>query len=149
MRPTPTNPTPSQLAEITFLRTRISSTHKTRDALKQSLNQLINQHVHDSSDLSTLLFHINEYQAAADFAFTKIRNGDYEYWTEAVKNTKSVRERCVREYEEFGRKIERVKREIGRLEREIWEFAKMLSELEPSGGSLDGGRNFESWAWFK
>lgn len=139
MPPTPTNPIPSHLAEITFLRTRISSTHKTRDALKQTLNQLTTQHIHDSSDLSTLLFHINEYQAEADSA-----RGDYEYWVEAVKNTKSVRERCVREYEELGRKIERVRRELGRLEREIWEFAKMLSELSPSVGSLDGGRNFES-----
>lgn len=95
MRLTSTNPIPSQVAETTFLRTSISSTHKTRDALKRTLNQLTNQHIHDFSDLSTLLFHINKYQVEADFSFTRFRNGDYEYWAEAIKNNKSVRERCV------------------------------------------------------
>ena len=57
--PPPANPTPSELAEITFLRTRISSTHKIRHSLKQSLEKLITRQTSDSSDLSTLLFQIN------------------------------------------------------------------------------------------
>lgn len=34
-----------------------------------------------------------------------------------------MRERCLREYEELGRRIENVKRDIARLEREIWRYA--------------------------
>lgn len=64
---------------------------------------------------------------------------DYEYWVETIKTGKWVRERCLREYEELGRKIENVKRDIARLEREIWRYARMLSELAPGGTSMGGG----------
>lgn len=141
--PPPANPTPSELAEITFLRTRISSTHKIRDSLKQSLEKLITRQTSDSSDLSTLLFQINESEGEADLALKNIRMRDYEYWVETIKTGKWVRERCLRGYEELGRKIENVKRDIARLEREIWRYARMLSELAP-GGTSDGERTFRS-----
>lgn len=71
------------------------------------------------------------------------RGKEYAYLVESIKTMKWVRERCVREYEELGAKIERMERENVRLEREIWGLAKMLNRLT-SWGSLDAGRTFES-----
>lgn len=144
----PTNPSsPFQSVEITLLRTRLSSAHQTRDSLKKSLNELKTRQISDSSDLSTLLFQINECQAeaesVADCSMRSSRGKEYTYLVESIKTMNWVRERCVREYEELGAKIERMERENVRLEREIWGLAKMLNPLT-SWGSLDAGRTFES-----
>lgn len=139
----PTNPSPPQSAEITLLRTRLSSAHQTRDSLKKSLNELTTRQISDSSDLSTLLFQINECQAEAESAHSNMRRkGEYEYLVETIKTMKWVRERCVREYEELGAEIERGERENERLEREIWGLATRLNRLT-SWASLDAGRTFD------
>lgn len=142
--PQPTNASPSQIAEITLLRTRLSSTHQIRDSLKQTLTELKTRQISDSSDLSTLLFQINQCQAEADSAHSNLRRVEYEYLIETIKTMRWVRERCVREYEELGAKIEKVERENGRLEREIWRLAIRLSGLTTCWGSLDAGRTFAS-----
>lgn len=137
-QPSNSSPPPSQIAEITILRTRLSSAHQTRDSLKKSLNELTAKQISDSSDLSTLLFQINDCQAEADAAHSYV---EYEYLVETIKTMKWVRERCVRQYEELGAKIERMERENERLEREIWGLATMLNRLT-SWESLDAGRTF-------
>ena len=70
------------------------------------------------------------------------RKGEYEYLVETIRTMKWVRERCVREYEELGAKIERGERENERLEREIWGLATRLNRLT-SWASLDAGRTFD------
>lgn len=149
-------------AEITILRTRLSSTHQMRDSLNKSVKELRTKQISDSSDLSTLLFQINECQAEADdvaaaryhsnntMCSSKVVDREvdreYDYLVETIKTMNWVRERCLREYEELRAKIERMERENERLEREIWELATMLNNrmTTSSWGSLDAGRTFDS-----
>lgn len=132
----PINPSPFQSAEITLLlRTRFSSAHETRDSLKERLNELKTKKISDSSDLTTLLFQINECQAEAESADCSMHRGkEYTYFIESIKTMNWVRERCLREYEELGARIERMERENERLKREIWGLAKMLMALESGCG---------------
>lgn len=126
--PPPTTSTPSQLAEIARLGVRLSVARSKRGPLLETLDELKTRHTMEYSDLSKFQHQINQSQAVADVARSENRMNEYQFHIQIINEKKWVRERCLLQWQELGKRLEKVGREVRDLEVEISELERMLNE---------------------
>lgn len=126
--PPPTTSTPSQLAEIARLGDRLSVARSRRGPLLETLDQLKTRHTMEYADLSKFQQQINSSQAVANAARSENRMNEYDFHMQIVNEKKWVRDRCLLQWQEVGKRLEKVGREVRDLEVEISELERMLNE---------------------
>lgn len=126
--PPPTTSTPSQLAEIARLGDRLSVARSKRGPLLETLDQLKTRHTMEYADLSKFQQQINSSQVVANAARSENRMNEYDFHMQIINEKKWVRDRCLLQWQEVGKRLEKVGREVRDLELEISELERMLSE---------------------
>lgn len=131
--PPPTNPTPSQLAEIGRLGVRLSVAQNKRSSLLQNLIHIQTQHANQQANLCSLRTKIKQTQREAQSASSNNRPDEYKYKAEVIAEQNWQMTCSTREWEESGGKIERVTKDIRELEREISGLERILLALRAGG----------------
>ena len=126
--PPQTTPASSQLAEVAQLRVRLSVARDKRGPLQQTLDELRTRYTRQYAELNKFQQQINQSQAAADAARSENRMNHYDFHHQLVNEKKWVKQRCLSQWEELGKSLEKVGRELRDLEVEISELKRMLNE---------------------
>lgn len=126
--PPQTTSTSFQLAEVARFRARLSVALEKRGPLLEALGELRTRHIVEFTELNKFQHQINQSQAAADAARSGNRMNQYDFHLQLVNEKKWVRQRCLSQWEEMGKSLEKMGKEVRDLEAEISELKRILNE---------------------
>lgn len=126
--PAQTTPASSQLDEVAQLRARLSVAQDKRGPLQETLDNIRTRYTMEYAELNRFQTQINQSQAAADAARSEDRMSHYDFHHQLVNEKKWAMQRCLNQWEELGKSLEKVSRGLRDLEVEISELRRMLNE---------------------